>query len=747
MKNSVFISICLVAVLGITACVEQQQDNPNFDPITNTVNTNFVLNIAAADNNPETKQSGANAQIDGFLGIDNATLFTFQLDKDGEKVLTPGAASAFDLSTVLTANAISVTNSRRVLELPLPLGHNAMIFYGMSMKGNRSDEEAGLTRYIYPDNNIKHIGSYAVDRLEKGSANETNFAKTQSYILAVLNGMLRIGLGAATATRLDNIKITVEAYKNKTVHWKDYLVAIQEEGAHSPLDANAKPGALEIILGNTFKALTDISDNEARSGSGSAIGSQMRDLLFICAQSETATPSNDLERVAIQFLSVIESYISTFFENDQWKEVSEVTTGITTWGIPNAGQAPSGDINNFPESFSLPSGAAVLYTEDDVESYPTYKYAESPNAVGQDKSKITDITYPPQLCYYCNSPIRISESDNLDPEDDKSYKGYPTTTSDWSNPSKWDSRWKSGYGHITTLTRGVALAFNVQYGQALLATNVYYDSNIKNATTGEYAFKDNNANIPGHSGQQDQTITVSASKPLVLTGILIGGQPNAVNWMYLPWSTIASDLIGTKEEGKHTFSDNKMVYDSYISPRDYPAGETSAKIGAALPMAQDVYNYTVLFDNYNFRDGEGQKDVFVALEIKNMTGQDFWGRDNMVRAGATFYLPITLNAPTSWPATVPTSADVANEANMMPPYYTSGDSKGKTITSPRVFMADTRTLMSVKLGQDALKSAMVTVPDLRTAKISFGLSVDLSWKTGTPYNVNLGVTSTTTTNP
>lgn len=744
MKKLLFITLGLAAVFSLTSCVENQQVNPNFDPNTNTVNTQFVLNIAAVDENPQTKQTPYNAQIEGFLGIDNATLFTFQLDGgDGQKVLNPGKGQAFDLSTVLGSGTISESNSKRVLELPLPLGANAMIFYGMSIKGTRSDEMAGLTSYIYPDDNISHIGSFAVPRLIPGSTAELSYTRTKSYMLSVLNGMLRLGLGGSGTSKIDNTPITTPGYTTKTVHWQDYLDAVAETGAHSPLDENHSPGSLEIILGNTYKSLTEIADSEARGGSGSAIGGQMRDLMYLCEQAEGTTVTANVDNVAKEFFAVLKQYIVTFFNNDQWKTPGELTDGFVTWGISGAGTEPTGgNFNHFPQSFNLPVGSAVLQIEADGTGQKKYVFATTPSAV-QQPNTITDITYPPQLCYYCNSPLRISDSDNLN-DQTNTYPGYPNGVTNWSDASKWTSAygWGSGYGHITTTTRGVALAFNVQYGQAVLATQVYYDSNI--VKDNNYVFKDNNASIPGHSGQTDQEIKVSVggSNGFVLTGILIGGQPSVANWQYLPWSTVATDLAQVARpvdwvgDWPPAFNMNKMVYDSYISPQNYPS-TSSTKIGTLLPMAAGDYNYTVVHDNYN-PGSDGQQDVYVALEMMNMTGQDFWGQDNLVRAGASFYLPMTLKVPSEWPSTIPLTSD---EDNMMPPY----NSNGKTIQDPRVFMADTQTTLKVKLTQDALKCAMVTIPDLRTAKMSFGLSIDLNWKAGKIYNVN--IEPTTTTNP
>ena len=57
---------------------------------------------------------------------------------------------------------------------------------------------------------------------------------------------------------------------------------------------------------------------------------------------------------------------------------------------------------------------------------------------------------------------------------------------------------------------------------------------------------------------------------------------------------------------------------------------------------------------------------------------------------------------------------------------------------PRVFMHDFTTKMNVTLGPNALKLAYATVPDLRPTQMFFGLSVDLTWKAGASFDVEIG---------
>ena len=63
MKKKFLIALSAVALMGLSACVEEQNVNPTFNPEKRTVNTQFVLNIAAADTPPQTKQSEENVQM------------------------------------------------------------------------------------------------------------------------------------------------------------------------------------------------------------------------------------------------------------------------------------------------------------------------------------------------------------------------------------------------------------------------------------------------------------------------------------------------------------------------------------------------------------------------------------------------------------------------------------------------------------------------------------------------------------
>lgn len=234
---------------------------------------------------------------------------------------------------------------------------------------------------------------------------------------------------------------------------------------------------------------------------------------------------------------------------------------------------------------------------------------------------------------------------------------------------------------------------DINYGTALMKTTVHY------STTD---LKDNNHAIQkskhptiGDTDEPDQTITVDDNS-FKLTGIIIGGMPKRVGWDFV-----------AKEGAKY----KAYFYDRAIVSDKIPAE------GSSTP------NYTLVFDNY--KNADHQDKIYVALEFLNNSGKDFFGEHNMIRNGTHFYLIGELDpekaglAAIEWPTTHP-----------LPPYNADGTS----IKTPRVYMQDYMTTADFVIGQNSLKHALLTVPDLRYSSLTVGLSVDLKWSTGLNFS-------------
>lgn len=181
---------------------------------------------------------------------------------------------------------------------------------------------------------------------------------------------------------------------------------------------------------------------------------------------------------------------------------------------------------------------------------------------------------------------------------------------------------------------------------------------------------------------EDQQISVPTDG-FKVTGILIGGQPASVDWKYEPKAT--------GESFANTIYDNVMN-----GAPMYAKNETSASNA----------NYTLVFDN---KKSDTQSPVYVTIELENNSGQAFYGKDGIIQKNTKFYLVGQLN-PNKTGLTNPNSVN-------------------------RVFMQDYVTTANFNITD--LKSAYNCIPDLRTSGINVGLAVDLDWKSGITFDVNI----------
>ena len=142
-----------------------------------------------------------------------------------------------------------------------------------------------------------------------------------------------------------------------------------------------------------------------------------------------------------------------------------------------------------------------------------------------------------------------------------------------------------------------------------------------------------------------------------------------------------------------------------------------------------IPNYTLVLDNYLASGTQGT--VNVALELINNTGVDFYGANNVIPAGGTFYLVGQLDpANPKAGSTIDWDSYTATGNN---DYATRFPAYGQT----RVFAQDHTTVAKFSFSANALKNAYSTVPDLRSIQMLFGLSVDLEWKQGLTFEPQL----------
>ena len=526
---------------------------------------------------------------------------------------------------------------------------------------------------------------------------------------------------------------------------------------------------LNIVTLTDDSVLPNKTYHELRAGSAAAILRTLRDLDVIVHKALNTSPSSWGEVVAQKLAAELQERLDSYFTGDTdlmvYKDADAIRTKLASYTntAPGSDYAESGIATyftdeylqgtgskrdgtaGFPMNIGFPMGAAYLKTETDGtgdgpfyfkaarflfdENIPAYAFGSN------ETFNIFNYCYPAELMYYGNSPLRISSTEHL-------IADYPKKLADWKTDGMWASDWTK-FGAVTSETRSVAMIDHINYGSALLKSTIQYDK-VNTFTK----LKDNNSFI--HKNEQDNEIDISGTDGLIVTGIVIGGQPESVTWDY----TRMPDGVGgipdyssvtfnptTGVYTNLTFGNNpfkKMIYDKIDEEDQFRIGDATAESSGKNIV------YTLCWDNYDaLSNADNQSDVYIALELRNETGQDFWGETNLVRKGAIFYLVGKLDL-----ASLITSgagnyndlkASLANRSKTGYYYYPPFDpTTGATIEVPRVFMQDYVTNATLVLKQDALKHAYMSVPDLRSNQVSLGVSVDIKWETGLSFEVNMG---------
>lgn len=721
--NFAFLSaIALAGTFGLTACSSSDdlaaETNPNYDPNTKEVTVDFVFNVETGSQGT-TRMSSSAVQIGTgtFRGIKDAQLFTYKLASNGKHVSakTETANKTYDLNELIAAGALNgdgTDKSRRVLEMSLPTGTNTLMFWGRAMQGAVPTGKTAGAVYgaiDFAPNSTLANAAFSLTKCvpdDASATGKTALLQYETLIAKVLNDIVN----ASSTVNVTRGGKTV----NKAIAWKDYVnfanngtLTAKEKDPSTYEDADhcSNMSALGAILANTFVTLNTFKPNELRNGQGKIIAAMMGDLNTLMTSVTEATPTTVEEDAAQAVASHVKTVISKYFTTSSgtfsWKATSEV---VSNSGLSGMDKVTAG-LNNFPDGiFHLPAGATVMkYTAVDntatpatiVNEYhymtqvPTYAMGSSSGSFNPD-----NYMYPAELCYFGNSPIRVTSDSHVKAE-------YPDGAAEWDNDDNWKTSYAPGNntvdwtknGAVQSTTRSVAMQENINYGTAMLKTTIAYES-------GKTNLKDNNSTI--HSGEADNTIAIS-SNPFTLTGVLIGGQPQTVGWNYLVQDFTSDPFIC-------------MVYDN-----DLP--------NTAIPTPTGKENYTMVWDNYT--TDATQNTVYVALELTNNSGQDFWGMNNLIRNGSSFYLigkldPTQATNTVTWPTTTRPYA--------LPPY----NADGSTIQTPRVFIQDYMTTANFVIGENSLKQALVSVPDLRASHLSLGLSVDLSWSNGLSFESVLG---------
>lgn len=733
-------AIALVSAVGFSACSSSDDatteiNNPNYNPETNEVYTKFVFNVSSGNESGMRQSSSATQAVstETFRGIRDAALFTYKLGNtnDGKHLATATVANKYiDLGQPVASATITSSQSHRVLEMSLPINTNTMLFYGRAPEGTASSAEAtkGYSAYdLYG-----HLDAYTLAggtgddagkdisaaNFELGkrmtTANKAKFEEIKKLLGGVLTCIINTKIANGDHVALSaadyGVAVGTDEYP-ATVNWYDYANA----NSLSPVETTHELYPLEKKLADVYNALTtiDVAHGELRAGYGTAILHTIQDAWSVINSVQCATPFSKGEAVAKKMAELIHDKINVYFNgtvpvsgDNKGGTVTDVTfkavnTMINTFNADTSwptdthpsvsSDIASETLANFPMAYSVPSGAAHYDWKSGTKTFEYVTNYNTSSVGGGGGFTVDNYLYPAELLYFGNSPLRVSGTEHKEPT-------YPNGVDTWKDDDSWSADWVKD-SHVVSTTRSVAMKNNINYGTSLLKTTVGYKT---------LTLKDNNHNIQkakdptlADSDEPDMEITVNATS-FQLVGVVIGGQYKKVGWDFTPKT-----------------SDNSQ---GYVYDKAIPEGAEA--IPGTVNTASNP-NYTLVFDNYKAGDG-AQDNVYVALELRNNTGLDFYGKHSLIRNGDSFYLVGLLNPTTkTWASLTQASND-----HPLPPYNADGSSVEKV----RVFMQDFMTTANFWFDTNSLHEALLTVPDLRHSSLTLGLSVDMNWSTGLNFS-------------
>ena len=374
--NMIKHSIPVIGTMVLMALVSCQREgdrtvapNPTFDPETNSVRTEFVLNVSTAtgkDTKTTAKfaQAGENPE---FLGMTDVHLLTYELSHSNadhgtfffspireQKHVQPNRD--YNLGTLFAAGAVTSDKSSRTLELALPLGTNAVLLYGKAAKtesddlqgkvaiSGNSNDLTSLTFALQPRLESKaayDAGTFFLSRmlssfLTAGLVNESSFYEPAT---GTTNRSYAFWWPTPSETDAEELPANPTDQQAATVNGTDYVFyagelswkqlgtmyryQIDGDDATNPnlVVKTSAPGdkavymdfaALNEVLGNAYYSLVDIKENptsglkELRAGSAQAVLSIMQDLYSIVERAKSADPTNWSEKAAQLLAAQIE---------------------------------------------------------------------------------------------------------------------------------------------------------------------------------------------------------------------------------------------------------------------------------------------------------------------------------------------------------------------------------------------------------------------------------------------------------
>ena len=214
-------AIALVGSVGFSACSDDKLD-PGTEPVNigqkvdyqqtvgvNEVPVDFVFNVSSSTG-ADTRMSDATVQVNSpFRGINHGILIAYKVPNTGDWITPNTVVSANRLKVYpefasLISPSTSSTSyaSTRILELSMPSGTNALLFYGAAPNSGNYNEHGKTNLNLNdPNGNIENL----VFKYQKRISDDgfAMFKKVGKMIAGILTGLMDMGFKESSFQEAD----------------------------------------------------------------------------------------------------------------------------------------------------------------------------------------------------------------------------------------------------------------------------------------------------------------------------------------------------------------------------------------------------------------------------------------------------------------------------------------------------------------------------------------------------------------
>ena len=647
-KYAILSAIALVGAVSLTSCSSSDDviDNPDFNPVDNTVKTQFAFSISKGGAKSTTRQTTGIVQVDAtddtqpighndFRGMKKMTLIPFGAQPDAtSSPLGPVIGPlTMDKTSAASSTASSYNNSNNdavvYTNITVPTTTSYFLFYGQASEVENSTKAQNGALNV--------VGLYNTET----TYNFTTPGSIYFNPVGIYNDQqndTKIAVGDNIITLLNSLLTAKDGTGEDAKTWSQYTASDNS------------------LLNDLYAKYIQL-----KTASSYSVAAMLVDLYASLEGIANTVEGTTGRTMAIALRSAIKAGFTDPDTSDDADYVAEANFSYS--GYPGNLGLPDGAAKlNFAAAtgFAIATGGT---TDPNPGNYPTGTISVT---------SYTDYVYPANLQYYVRSDIKTSAQQQ---------------SSNFTNKTSWAECYAlyTAGTSVTSGTKSVALVQEIQYGVGNLKIVI------------------NNLTAEKYYDSKAEEIDLTAETPFTLTGVLIGGQ-GSVGWNFKPIAAV---------NGGYT------IYDNVINT-------------PALTKTASAKNYTLGLQTVNVPETpDGTTGiVYIALELRNDTGKDFMGKDGLIPAGGKFYLAGMLN---------PSAASNANAEDLtdVKSVYKQDYMTTAILTIKPGTLSDTNNDGIKDTAVDGFAEATNTVPDLRTPQTEVCFSVNLAWKPGLTFGIDL----------